>query len=234
MIAKNLANVKKRMAEAARKAGRDPDSVRLVTVTKTVPEDKMFEAGRAGATLFGESKIQEALQKIALIGYEGFEWHFIGHLQKNKVKFIFDAFELIHSVDNLSLAEEIHRGAIQRRRVMPVLIQVNVSGEESKFGVSPEGLEEMLGNLSKLDGLQVKGLMTIPPFDPDPERSRPYFAKLRELAQQMSEKKIDNVELNELSMGMSNDYTIAIEEGATLVRVGTAIFGERPPTGSPG
>lgn len=222
------------MAEAARKVGRDPKSVRLVAVTKTVPEDRIFQASRAGVTVFGESKIQEALQKISLIGYEGFEWHFIGHLQKNKVKFIFDAFELIHSVDSLSLAEAIHHGAIERGRVMPVLIQVNVSGEEAKFGVPPANLEDVLRRLSKLEGLQVKGLMTIPPYDPDPERSRPCFAQLRELARRIGEKNIENIELNELSMGMSSDYTVAIEEGATLIRVGTAIFGERPAAGATG
>lgn len=231
MIAENLARVKRRMAEAAGKSGRDPQTVRLVTVSKLIPEHKIAQAIEAGATLLGESRVQEAEKKIAHLGRQNIRWHFIGHLQQNKVKYIFDLFDLIHSVDRLELAEAIHRAARKRRLTIPVLVQVNVSGEAAKFGVAPEQLENLLVNLSRLDGLRVQGLMTIPPYDPDPEKSRKYYARLRELGNRMAQSNIENISLRELSMGMSNDFTIAIEEGATLVRVGTAIFGKRPDTG---
>lgn len=215
------------MADAALKSGRNLEDVRLVAVSKQVSEDTIREARKAGAVLFGENKFQEAQKKIAALGVEDFRWHFIGHLQKNKVKNIFGLFELIHSVDSIPLAELIHGGSLKHDRLTPILIQVNVSGEASKSGVSPERLEETLRETSKFSGVKVQGLMTIPPFDPDPEKSRKYFARLRELRDSMNNTGIENIELKELSMGMSNDFEIAIEEGATLVRVGTAIFGPR-------
>lgn len=227
LIADNLAIVKERMAQAACKSGREPDAVRLVTVTKTVPVERIVEAGKVDGCVFGENKVQEARDKIETLGTESYHWHFIGHLQRNKVKYIPGLFELIHSVDNSELAEDIHRYSLQADLVTPVLIQVNVSGEASKSGVKPEGLEELLDMLVSLSGISVRGLMTIPPYDPDPEKSRKHFAALRKLRDRMRSVNIENIGMDELSMGMSNDFEVAIEEGATWVRVGTAIFGAR-------
>jgi pyridoxal phosphate enzyme (YggS family) len=230
LIAQNLAKVENQMESAARKAGRDPKSVELVVVSKGVPLEKMVQARGVGAMVFGESRIQEADQKIAVMGHEGLRWHLIGHLQKNKVRRIFDLFDLIHSVDSLELAEAIHKESVKRDRVMPILVQVNVSGEEAKFGVAPGEVEPLLAGVSKLTGIHVEGLMTIPPLSDNPEDSRRYFARLREIRDGLIKSGIDNVSLDHLSMGMSNDFTIAIEEGATLIRVGSAIFGERVTT----
>ncbi len=227
LIADNLAVVKERMAEAARKSGREPNAVRLVAVTKTVPVERIAEAGAIGGCVFGENKVQEARDKIETLGTESYQWHFIGHLQRNKVKYIPGLFELIHSVDNSELAEEIHRHSMEHDLVTPVLIQVNVSGETSKSGVVPDDLEELLDMVVSLNGISVRGLMTIPPFDPDPEKSRKHFAALRRLRDRMQSVNIENISMDELSMGMSNDFEVAIEEGATWVRVGTAIFGGR-------
>ncbi len=215
------------MAEAARKSGRDPGCIRLVAVSKNVPQEKIREAQNAGANLFGENKVQEAIKKIDSLGVEKYGWHFIGHLQKNKVKNILGLFELIHSVDSIALAELIHNESLKHGCVTPILVQVNISGEGSKSGVAPDRLEETLSAASNFSGIKVKGLMAIPPFDPDPENSRTYFARLRELRDTMEKTGIENISLHELSMGMSNDYMTAIEEGATIVRVGSAIFGLR-------
>ncbi|MEE9498833.1 MAG: YggS family pyridoxal phosphate-dependent enzyme [Nitrospinaceae bacterium] len=227
LIADNLATVKERMAEAARKAGRDPQEVRLVAVSKTVPVERIAETGEIGGCVFGENKVQEAQDKIKTLGMGSYHWHFIGHLQRNKVKYIPGLFELIHSVDNSELAEEIHRHSMKHELVTPVLIQVNVSGETSKSGVAPDDLEELLEMVVSLNGISVRGLMTIPPFDPDPEKSRKHFAALRQLRDRIQKLDIENSSMDELSMGMSNDFVVAIEEGATWVRVGTAIFGAR-------
>jgi pyridoxal phosphate enzyme (YggS family) len=226
LIAENLATVKERMAQAAHKSGRDPSAVRLVAVTKTVPAERIEVGGIEGCVL-GENKVQEARDKIEALGAESYHWHFIGHLQRNKVKYIPGLFELVHSVDNSELAEEIHKHSLQHDVVTPVLIQVNISGESSKSGVNPSNLEELLDMTVSLSGISVRGLMTIPPFDPDPEQSRKHFAALRKLRDRMQAVNIENVSMDELSMGMSNDFEVAIEEGATWVRVGTAIFGER-------
>lgn len=226
LIADNLAAVKERMAQAARKSGRDASAVRLVAVTKTVPAERIEVGGIEGCVL-GENKVQEARDKIEALGTESYHWHFIGHLQRNKVKYIPGLFELIHSVDNSELAEEIHKYSLQHDVVTPVLIQVNISGEGNKFGVNPNKLEELLDMTVSLSGISIQGLMTIPPFDPDPEQSRKHFAALRKLRDRMQAVNIENVSMDELSMGMSNDFEVAIEEGATWVRVGTAIFGER-------
>ena len=227
LIADNLASIKERMAQAARKSGREPDAVRLVAVTKTVPAERIAEAGTLDGCVFGENKVQEARDKIETLGAESYHWHFIGHLQRNKVKYIPGLFELIHSVDNSELAEEIHRYSLKQSLITPVLIQVNVSGEASKSGVAPNDLEELLEMMVSLNGISVRGLMTIPPFDPDPEQSRKHFAALRQLRDRMQSVNIENISMDELSMGMSNDFEVAIEEGATWVRVGTAIFGAR-------
>ena len=226
LIADNLATVKERMAQAARKSGREPDAVRLVAVSKTVPAERIEVGGLEGCVL-GENKVQEARDKIEALGTESYHWHFIGHLQRNKVKYISGLFELIHSVDNSELAEDIHRYSLKHDVVTPVLIQVNVSGETSKSGVLPKDLEALLDNVVSLTGISVRGLMTIPPFDPDPEKSRKHFAALRNLRDRMKKVNIENIAMEELSMGMSNDFEVAIEEGATWVRVGSAIFGDR-------
>lgn len=226
MIAENLAEVRERISQAIQKSGREPDSARLITVSKQISVDRIEEARIAGAVVFGENKIQEAIPKIEQMGTEGISWHFIGHLQKNKVKFLDERFDLIHSVDSLELAEKIAKHCHSENRVQRILLQVNVSGEAAKFGMEPNGLEKQMAEFSQLQGVQVEGLMTIPPFDSDPENSRRHFSRLRELREQYE--KQNGLPLNELSMGMSHDFEVAVEEGATLVRVGTAIFGPRP------
>ena len=228
MISENLSQIKRRIIEAAKRAGRDPSGVRLLAVTKEQSDVTVAEGIQAGMTLLGENKVQEASSKIEALGRNGLEWHFIGRLQKNKVKFIFDLFDLIHSVDSLALAEAIHKTAQKIGSCMPVLLQINISGEESKLGMDPLDLPKEIERVAKLEGVKIKGLMTIPPYTSDPENSRPYYARLRELRNTCSKLAVPGMELDELSMGMSNDYEVAIEEGATLVRVGTGLFGPRP------
>ena len=225
MIAENLVEVRERISRAIQKSGREPDSACLITVSKQISVDRIEEARAAGAVVFGENKIQEAIPKIEQMGAEGIFWHFIGHLQKNKIKFLDERFELIHSVDSFELAEKIAKHYHSENRVQKILLQVNVSGEAAKFGMEPKELEKQMAEFFQLQGIQVEGLMTIPPFDSDPENSRRYFSRLRELREQYE--KQNELPLNELSMGMSNDFEVAVEEGATLVRVGTAIFGPR-------
>ena len=228
MISENFRQVKRRIIDAAKRVGRDPSDIRLLAVTKEQSDVIVAEGIQAGMTLFGENKVQEAMDKIEAIGRTGLEWHFIGCLQKNKVKFIFDLFDLIHSVDSLALAEAIHKTAQKIGSCMPVLLQINISGEESKLGMDPLDLPKEIERVAKLEGVKIKGLMTIPPYTSDPENSRPYYARLRELRNTCSKLAVPGMELDELSMGMSNDYEVAIEEGATLVRVGTGLFGPRP------
>ncbi len=232
MISENLVQVKRCIIEAAKRAGRDPSGVRLLAVTKEQSDATVAKGIQAGMTLLGENKVQEASGKIEAFGRKnGLEWHFIGRLQKNKVKFIFDLFDLIHSVDSLALAEAIHKKAQKIGSCMPILLQVNISGEKSKLGIDPLDLPREIRKFAKLEGVKISGLMTIPPFDRDPETSRPYYARLRELRDTCSSLNIPRIYLDELSMGMSNDYEVAIEEGATLVRVGTGLFGPRPSLG---
>jgi PLP dependent protein len=227
LIAHNLASVTHYIGEAARKAGRDPDSIRLIVVSKQVSSEKIIEAYQAGSKCFGENKVQEAVSKIDEVNAQDVSWHFIGHLQKNKIKYLDSQFNLIHSVDSLSLAEKISAYCEGQNRKQCILLQVNVSGEEAKFGMTPSELEDQLPSFGQLQGILVQGLMTIPPQDSDAENSRQYFSALRELRDKYRAMNIEGVELNELSMGMTNDYPIAVEEGATFVRVGTAIFGQR-------
>ena len=184
------------------------------------------EARIAGAVIFGENKIQDAVPKVDQMGSEGISWHFIGHLQKTKVKFLGEHFDLIHSVDSLELAEKIAAQCQTENRVQSVLLQVNVSGETAKFGMEPGELEKQMVAFSRLKGIRVEGLMTIPPYHPNPENSRRHFSRLRGFRDQCE--KQNRLSLHELSMGMTNDVEVAVEEGATLVRVGTAIFGPRP------
>jgi|TARA_B100000809_G_scaffold191456_1_gene190129 pyridoxal phosphate enzyme (YggS family) len=232
LISENLVQVKRCIIEAAKRAGRDPSGVRLLAVTKEQSDATVAKGIQAGMTLLGENKVQEASGKIEAFGRKnGLEWHFIGRLQKNKVKFIFDLFDLIHSVDSLALAEAIHKKAQKIGSCMPILLQVNISGEKSKLGIDPLDLPREIRKFAKLEGVKISGLMTIPPFDRNPETSRPYYARLRELRDTCSSLNIPRIYLDELSMGMSNDYEVAIEEGATLVRVGTGLFGPRPSLG---
>jgi len=224
-IDERLAEVRDRMAEAARKAGRKPEGTELVAVTKTHPPEVLQEALAAGQTLFGENRVQEARAKMPLVSSRA-RWHLIGHLQKNKVRQALPVFEMLHGIDSLELARDMQRIADEDGQRPRVLLEVNVAGEASKFGFKPAALEaEMERLIAEMPRLDVQGLMAIPPFSPKAEDSRRYFAALRELRDGLQEKL--QVGLPELSMGMSGDYEVAIEEGATLVRVGTAIFGER-------
>ncbi|HXY54047.1 MAG TPA: YggS family pyridoxal phosphate-dependent enzyme [Nitrospirota bacterium] len=225
-IAENLAAVVNRCTSAAQRAGRDPLSVKLVVVTKTVDTERISEAVAAGALILGENRVQEAKEKIEKLGPIA-SWHLIGHLQTNKAKYAVKLFYMIHSVDNLQLAEEIDKQASKVNKVQDVLIEVSIAGEESKAGVAMEDAVTLIKEASKLKNISIKGLMTMPPFSDNPEDSRPYFKKLRQLSESVVNEHIPGVSMRELSMGMSGDYEVAIEEGSTMVRIGTAIFGER-------
>jgi pyridoxal phosphate enzyme (YggS family) len=225
-IPRNLATITERIRTTAVNAGRDPSSVRLVAVSKTRPAADIIAAYQAGQTLFGENYIQELVPKLAEVR-EPVQWHVIGHLQSNKVKYIAGQVALIHSVDRISLAQEIDRQWGRCGAVCEVLIQVNISGEATKSGTTEEGAIRLVRDCGRLPNLRVKGLMTMPPFFDNPEAARPCFAELRRLADVIAAERIPGVAMTELSMGMSGDFEAAIQEGATLVRVGTAIFGER-------
>lgn len=216
-----------RIRRAAAACGRDQESIRLVAVSKTVEADRVQEAISAGAQILGENYVQEARDKINTLSLNDISWHFIGHLQSNKAKYAVRLFDLIHSVDSFKLAREIdkHAGKIAKRQ--RVLVQVNISGEATKSGISEEKTVQLVKDISKLENLSIRGLMTMPPFFNAPDRVRPFFAALKILAGRIRAEQIPNVTMDELSMGMTGDFEAAIEEGATLVRVGTAIFGER-------
>jgi pyridoxal phosphate enzyme (YggS family) len=226
-IAENLAHVRERIEKASRRVGRDPNSVTLVTVSKTVEPQGIREAIEAGVRILGENYVQEAQKKIEILGKE-ISWHFIGHLQKNKAKYAVRLFDLIHSVDGLPLAGELNRVAKKEGKILPILLQVDLGKEQTKFGAPEEEIARMAEQIGKLEAISIKGLMTMPPYSEDPEDSRPYFRKLRILQEHLMGIKIPGVSMEELSMGMSGDFEVAIEEGATLVRIGTAIFGPRP------
>lgn len=225
-IAERLNQIRSRIAEAAAKVGRDPRTVRLVAVSKTRPPGDVVAACRAGQVIFGENYVQELTVKAAGIA-EPLEWHFIGHLQSNKVKYLAGLVTLIHSVDRLSLAEEISRQWGRLGKSCDVLVQVNIAGEATKSGTTETGALRLVRDIALLPNVRVRGLMTMPPFFDDPEAARPYFAELKRLSDLIAGEDIPGVEMGELSMGMSGDFEAAIQEGATLVRVGTAIFGER-------
>ncbi len=225
-IALNLKNINARIADACRRAGRDPQAVRLVAVSKTKPATDIEAAAAAGQRLFGESYVQEFVAKVEEVRRD-VEWHFIGALQSNKVKYLRGKVALVHSVDRLSLAEEISRQWQKLGRPADILLQVNLGGEETKSGADAADLLKLARQVTALPGLQVRGLMTLPPWAEDPEAVRPHFRRLRQLAEELAVLGLPNLEMRELSMGMSHDFEVAIEEGATLVRVGTAIFGER-------
>jgi pyridoxal phosphate enzyme (YggS family) len=226
-IAENLARVRAQIAQAAGKVNRNADEVALVAISKTHDAEKVCEAIEAGQTLFGESRVQEARVKIPELP-SNLRWHFVGHLQKNKIRHALPLFELIHSVDSLALAQDINRIAEEDGLHPRVLLEVNVAGEGSKFGFTPEKLREDLENLLALPRLSILGLMTIPPIAEEAEASRKYFVQLRELRDRLQTG--FHVDLAQLSMGMTQDFAVAVEEGATLVRVGTAIFGKRSKT----
>ncbi len=225
-IRENVAVVEAKIAAAAKRAGRNPEDILLLAVSKTKPVEMIQEAVDCGLTALGENKVQEIMEKFEPMG-KGVHWHLIGHLQTNKVKYIIDKVDMIHSVESLRLAQEIDKRAAAAKVIMDILVEVNIAGEESKFGVRPEDTEVFLRELSKFDNIHVRGLMTVAPFVNNPEENRVYFRKMRELLVDMNAKKIDNISMDVLSMGMTGDYEVAIEEGATIVRVGTGIFGER-------
>ncbi len=223
-LAANLKSVQGRIAAACERVNRPPGSVTLLAVTKSQPPEVVTDAARLGLTLFGENKVQEARAKIPLCPGR-LRWHFIGHLQTNKCRDAAALFEMVQSIDSLALAQELNKRAEQASRTIPVLLEVNIVGEASKFGYKPERLVAELAQLNALPRLEIHGLMTIPPYSPLPEKVRPVFRRLRELKAECEQKL--GAPLPHLSMGMSGDFEVAIEEGATMVRIGTALFGER-------
>ncbi len=222
-IRDNLLKVKERIEKAAQKAGRNPKEIRLVAVSKTVEVARIKEAIEAGVSILGENYVQEAQKKIEAIG-KPVSWHFIGHLQSNKAKYAVRLFDVMHSIDSTPLAEELHRRAEQEDRLIKMMIEVNLSKEAAKFGTDEERVLNLAKRIQSLKHLSLEGLMTMPPYFDSPEMSRPYYVALRELKERLMK---EGIPMKELSMGMSHDFEIAIEEGATYVRVGTAIFGPR-------
>ena len=226
-VAENFRTVLEKVEAAAKRAGREPGSVRLVTVSKTVPVERIREAVEAGARILGENRVQEALTKMETVDFSGLpapEWHLIGTLQKNKARHAVGVFSLIHSIDSIELAKDVGRQAEKRGIRQKVLVEVNIAGEATKHGMRPEDALAAAKEISLIPGIELQGLMCVPPFTDDPEDSRPHFVRLRELLADINKA---GIPASELSMGMSHDYEVAIEEGATLVRVGTAIFGAR-------
>jgi pyridoxal phosphate enzyme (YggS family) len=230
-VAENIARVRERMKAAATRAGRNVDEVSLMAVTKTVSPELIRAAYQAGLQVFGENRVQEFAEKVdSLRDLSNAEWHMIGHLQTNKAAKAAELFAAVDSIDSLRLAQKLNSAAQQQTaKRLEVLIEINVGGEVAKTGVAPESpdLEEILQSVPSLHHLEIRGLMTIPPFTNDPQESRPYFRRLRELQKQISDRALTGVSMNVLSMGMSHDFEIAVEEGSTCVRLGTAIFGER-------
>ena len=226
MLKENLAQVEKNIELACKKAGRDRSEVTLIAVSKTKPVEMLQEIYDEGIRDFGENKVQELDQKMPVMP-EDIKWHMIGHLQRNKVKYIAGKVALIHSVDTYRLAEEINIQAKKKNVIIPILIEVNIAQEESKFGTSKDDAILLVEEISKLENVRIKGLMTIAPNVSDPEENRLYFRGIKQLSVDIRNKNIDNVSMDILSMGMTGDYMVAIEEGATMVRVGTGIFGER-------
>jgi len=225
-ILANIQTIRERIAAAARRIHRSADAVKLLAVTKTVPPAAIRTAMEAGITDFGENYVQEAREKIAAIEQNA-RWHMIGHLQTNKAKYAVNLFDYIHSVDRLELAAELNKRLEKAGRKMNILIEVNVSGEETKNGVPADRAMDLVKSIAPLKHLSVKGLMTMAPYSDNPENARPCFAALKNLQQDIIREGIDGIAMEELSMGMTDDFEIAIEEGATIVRIGRAIFGER-------
>jgi PLP dependent protein len=233
LIPHNIRRIRERIRTAAGRAGRTASDVVLMAVTKTHPPERIREAHAAGLRLFGENRVQEfAGKRAALADLADVEWRMIGHLQTNKAGKAVELFHAVDSVDSLKLAEKLDAAARNQNKKLPVLIEVNLGGETAKSGVRPDSreLDELLLAAPRLEALQFRGLMTVPPYTEDPEAARPFFRRLRELQNRVAERKLPAVFLDELSMGMSHDFEVAIEEGSTCIRVGTAIFGERPRT----
>ncbi len=226
MLKENLDHVEEEIRKACERSGRSREEVTLIAVSKTKPVSMLEEAYGLGVRVFGENKVQELVEKYDALP-EDIEWHLIGHLQRNKIKYIIGKAALIHSVDSLRLAEAIDKEAAKQNTVARILIEVNVAREESKFGLMPEEVSEFVDKVSEFAHLRVEGLMTIAPFVSDPEENRPIFAYLKKLSVDIAKKNAHNTNMSVLSMGMTNDYQVAVEEGATMVRVGTGIFGER-------
>jgi len=230
-IADNIAAIRERISRAAGRVGRNPDSITLMGVSKTVEPERIKQAYSAGVRVFGENRVQEFAEKApAFAGLQEAEWRLIGHLQSNKAKKAVELFHAVDSIDSLRLAEKLDQAAEQTGKELAVLIEIKVGEEESKSGIpadSPE-LEDLLRGMQQLTHLQVRGLMAVPPFTEDPEGARPYFRMLRDLRDSIGLRKLPGIGMDVLSMGMSHDFEVAIEEGSTCVRVGTAIFGTRP------
>jgi len=226
-ISENVLLVKERISAAAVACGRDPEDIKLVAATKMNDADRVREAIAAGVPICGENRVQELTEKNALGAYAGSELHFIGHLQKNKVKYLVGTVSLIHSVDSLELVEAIDKQAKKVGVIQDILLEVNIGAEEAKSGFAPEDISRVLPEMGKFSSVRVRGLMAIPPICTDPEENRPYFCRMKQLFVDNRDKKYDNVFMDFLSMGMSADYEVAVSEGANLVRVGTGIFGAR-------
>lgn len=226
-ITENIKKIREKIAVAAQKSGRNPDDITLMAVTKTMPAEAVQTALDCGITLFGENRVQELLSKLPNLNMEGHSAHIIGHMQSNKVKYIIDKVDMIQSLDSIHLAKEIDRQAEKAGKRMKVLVEVNIGREESKSGVLPENLEGFVEDTAVFKNIQICGLMAIPPFFDDKEKTRPFFNQIRKLFIDIADKKIDNINMNILSMGMSSDFEVAIEEGSTMVRIGTSIFGKR-------
>lgn len=226
MLKENLKEVQKNILKACEKSGRNPDDVTLIAVSKTKPVPMLQEIYDENICDFGENKVQELVEKYDELPQD-IKWHMIGHLQRNKVKYIVDKVCLIHSVDSYRLAEEINIQAKKKNITVPILVEVNIAEESSKFGIHAEDAIALVEQIAQLENVRIKGLMTIAPFVENPEDNRQYFRNIRQLSVDIAAKNIDNVSMNVLSMGMTGDYMVAIEEGATMVRVGTGIFGER-------
>lgn len=226
MIAENLEQVRKNIDEACRTAGRDPGEVTLIAVSKTKPVELLQKAYDAGERCFGENKVQEIMDKYPRLPGD-IKWHMIGHLQRNKVKYIADKVAMIHSVDSLRLAETIEQEGSRHNVVIPILLEVNVAEEETKFGLRIEEVLPLVETIAGFPHVKIQGLMTIAPYVQDPEENRKYFRQLKKLSVDIAAKNINNVNMSVLSMGMTGDYQVAVQEGATMVRVGTGIFGER-------
>lgn len=231
-IASNLEHIRSRIAAAARRSGRNPDEIALMAVCKTFPPEAIHEAYAAGQRLFGENRVQEFETKAAQLSIlRDAEFHMIGHLQSNKTKKAVDLFHAVDSIDSLKLADRLNTSAAEQNKTLSVLLEINVGGEEVKSGIALDWteVEPLLANAQKWSNLNIRGLMTIPPFTGNPEEARPYFRQLRELRDEIARRNFPLVSVDVLSMGMSHDFEVAIEEGSTCVRIGTAIFGERPP-----
>lgn len=226
MVAENLAQVQKNINESCSKINRDPNEVTLIAVSKTKPVEMLKEAYDAGARVFGENKVQEIVDKYDQMPSD-VKWHMIGHLQRNKVKYIVDKVAMIHSVDSLRLAETIEKEAAKKAVIVPILIEVNVAQEESKFGLKPEEVLPFIEQIADFSHIQINGLMTIAPYVDNAEENREIFRELKKLSVDIAAKNINNVIMSVLSMGMTGDYMVAVQEGATMVRVGTGIFGAR-------